>query len=1296
MRLATFFLLAWSALCSGQEVLFQDTFNRADSRNIDATLTGITGSADLNLAADTIYAHGWLDPNALPPTYGVQDGSATNGGGVQILGNQLQLAVGAGTANAFVDRNFTYASILAAGGFSVSVDVAGFGQATSGQGGAIALGMSRAEAAATKDAFNGTTRMSGAFSADIGAVVPSQVTSDFWVALRGDNSLAWGGRTGTVAGVTGLAAKTGTISVNFAVTSFEAGTPVRYEVFLNGVSKGTGSFTWKATNQNYIGLDARDSSLVTFDNFTIATHAPTTTANLVTNPAVVPAAQTAQPVTLSWTTTGLPAGTTYQITADKAVSFPNGGQSGTIAGSTGTANALVNGTLGDTTFTISFSNATATVIATATSVVKQAAPLSTRPNVIVMLVDDMGWADLGCYGSEIPTPNIDALAADGLRFRQLYNGARCSPTRCSILTGLYPQQAAVDPSAPLPNLRTDNNVTFGELLKADGYHTYMAGKWHLGTGDRLPENRGFQQVWRFADGNANNTDQWTQSAYSLISPNGEIAFRDYTGTGKTFYQTDAIGDYALDFINHSNAKGDGAPFAMYLAFGAPHFSIEAPASLSDTYLPTYAQGWDVIRQARYDRQLATGVIDNRYPFPPRGGTGPHQAEGVVGIPAWNTLPADRQADLTHRMALYAAMIHKIDDNVGKVVSKLRETGQIDNTLIFFLSDNGANLEGGVFGNVGDAPLTGAALTNMGQPGQNDGIHYGGGWAHVSNTPLKLFKHFTHEGGTRAPNVIHWPAGFTARNTWVESPAHLVDVVATIVDVTGAPYPQTFNGHAVLPREGVSLVPAFNGQALSERPIFVEHESNRSLRKGRWKLVTENFTAFDNEFTANQKLLYDMDSDPGENRDVAVDQPGKVVELTDQWNAWSTRVGLPVGRLMTAPPANITPAPTAGDLFVDTFNRTAATDIDASPTGMWGSLVPPLGTGVTWFEGFEGSGTADSIQVLDNILQLATGVGMSENGLNHNFIDQEILNAGGFSVSVKVLGLYTDATDTANRYAGFGVGLTAAQASKGNDISGTSPAPIRGSATNPGAASCFVELDYDGNVKLWTGGTLAATVPAGKNTGTLTAAFKCSSFAAGATVTVSVYLDGVKIDLDPATSGTTRTFTWRQADSNYVALSGRSSTYVQVDNFAVRHLPLAYALASERALANGLQGSDSDLSANPDGDRLDNFGEWAFGTNPGRADDDVAATALVLAQPSSGIFKFAHRRLIDRAALGVAYTYLVSEDLVTWQEVTPVDETAIALPLSPGYEAATLSLPPEAVSGKSKVFLKIGAQPAPGS
>jgi hypothetical protein len=255
-------------------VLFSDTFDRADSRNIDASLTGITDNTGSSLAADAAYSQSWLDPNSAAPTYGVQDGVATNGGGAQILSNQLRLAVGAGTSNAYVNHNFINASILAAGGFSVTIDVTGYNQSGSAeQGGGFAIGMSQAEAASARDAWDVNPSMTGAFNIGgvIGNTVPGVIVSDFWIAIRGNNSLAWGGNTGTVSGVTGLAAKTGTINVDFEFADFTLGSLVNYEVSLNSVTQGSGSFAWSGTNENYIGIDARDNTFVGFDNFSVNT-----------------------------------------------------------------------------------------------------------------------------------------------------------------------------------------------------------------------------------------------------------------------------------------------------------------------------------------------------------------------------------------------------------------------------------------------------------------------------------------------------------------------------------------------------------------------------------------------------------------------------------------------------------------------------------------------------------------------------------------------------------------------------------------------------------------------------------------------------------------------------------------------------------------------------------------------------------------------------------------------------------------------------------------------------------------
>ena len=525
--------------------------------------------------------------------------------------------------------------------------------------------------------------------------------------------------------------------------------------------------------------------------------------------------------------------------------------------------------------------------------------MSKRPNIIVILTDDVGWSDLGCYGGEIQTPNLDALAKTGTRFREFYTTPRCAPSRASLLTGQYSHRVAVDPAASLPNLREDNNVTLAEVLRTQGYHTYMAGKWNLGNGARLPENRGFQQVWRFADGNSHSEPQWDIHYYKLVSPDHSVAERPYGG-GTSFYQTDAIGDYSVDFIDHSRKQGDGAPFFIYMAFGAAHFPIGAPKAVADNYVPTYTKGWDVVRHDRYEKQLAQGVIDGRYPFPDRGGTAQLRdgSEPTVELPAWNAIEPDRQADLVRRMSLYAGLVQEMDKNVGKVVDHLREIGQLDNTLILFLSDNGANLEGGEFGTWDreqHPPLTGAALANMGQRGMHDGIRYGAGWAHVSNTPLRLFKHFAQEGGIRTPFIAHWPAGFAGKGAWNEQVGDIIDVMPTAVAASGATYPRAFAGHPVLPEPGVSLLPTLQGATIPERALFVEHEGNRMMRQGKWKLVTKNFELADHSSPANEKELYDLSVDPGESHNVADKNPDVVKQMTKDWDDWAAKDDVPKDR-----------------------------------------------------------------------------------------------------------------------------------------------------------------------------------------------------------------------------------------------------------------------------------------------------------------------------------------------------------------------------------------------------------------
>ncbi|MDR1809519.1 MAG: sulfatase-like hydrolase/transferase [Prevotella sp.] len=540
-----------------------------------------------------------------------------------------------------------------------------------------------------------------------------------------------------------------------------------------------------------------------------------------------------------------------------------------------------------------------------------------KPNIVLILVDDLGWSDFGCYGSEIRTPAIDSLAQNGLRYRQFYNAARSSPSRCALLTGLYTQQVAVNPGGSLPNCRTDNNITIAELLKGNGYRTYMAGKWHLGNADvkRDPVSRGFQHVFGMIENSEEvpNTKFWDISFHNLTSQNNEISWDDYAG--RRFHQTDAIGDYSVRFINHSNSKGDNNPFFLYMAFNAPHFPISGPAEIADKYTDVadsnpgdndfyrYEVGWDSTRTYRFERQKELGVINEHYTLSPRSDA---MNPANTPIPAWNTLNNLRKNDLARRMAVYAAAITQIDDNIKKVVDALRANNQLENTLILIMSDNGGNHEGHLYGN--PTARQPEDLYTMGQandPSSFPRMNLGTGWANVANTPFRLYKHFAHEGGIRTPGIIFYPAQITRPGSWVEQPAHLIDVMATIVDVTGSAYPARFNSHAVLPLEGQSLKPQFTGGSISERSLFVEHESNRAIYVGDYKLVTKNFALSDGSSPAHHLELYNIKTDPCELHNIASEQPEKLREMVAKWNETATRIGVPADRLISSPASGAT-------------------------------------------------------------------------------------------------------------------------------------------------------------------------------------------------------------------------------------------------------------------------------------------------------------------------------------------------------------------------------------------------------
>jgi arylsulfatase len=542
-----------------------------------------------------------------------------------------------------------------------------------------------------------------------------------------------------------------------------------------------------------------------------------------------------------------------------------------------------------------------------------AAPPAPRPNILVILADDLGWSDLGCYGGEIRTPHLDRLAAGGLRFTQCYNSSRCCPSRASLLTGLYPHQAGigrfVGGGDKLPGYRGrlhDRCATLAEVLGPAGSATFACGKWHVG--EPGPVARGFDGFFGFLHG------------YGLDSWNPRMLVRlpattvpRVAASGPSF-ATDTITDSAIDFLAANRAAAK--PWLLYVAYQAPHFPLQAPIALTDRYVPVYDRGWDVLRAERLARMKTLGLVPEDLPLPPRGEIDDHGVARRLGSmtadgrnPAWDSLPGDRRADLARRMAVYAAMVESMDANIGRLVDALQQTGELDHTLILFMSDNGACAEWepfgfdldpadyrdrrpghGVDGATPGKPNVlheGAALAAMGGPAATTLVSYGSGWANLSNTPLALYKHFAHEGGIRTPLIAHWPAMIPDPGGVRQQVAHVMDVMATCVEAAGATYPPASRPDAP-PLEGQSLVPVLKGRAAEPRTLVFEHEHNAAIRRGDWKLVGRGVIAGDEVRRNARWQLFDVATDPAEQHDRAAERPDLVADLAARFAAEAHR------------------------------------------------------------------------------------------------------------------------------------------------------------------------------------------------------------------------------------------------------------------------------------------------------------------------------------------------------------------------------------------------------------------------
>ena len=488
-----------------------------------------------------------------------------------------------------------------------------------------------------------------------------------------------------------------------------------------------------------------------------------------------------------------------------------------------------------------------------------------RPNIVVILVDDMGFADLGCYGSEIPTPNLDALAKNGLRFTQFYNTGRCCPTRASLLTGLYSHQAGIGHMTDdkgVPGYRgrlNDSCVTIGEVLRPAGYFTAMTGKWHVGQNlGVVPWERGFDRSLNAAAGGFYFAGG--DKAKAKLFLNGESIANDDPRLPKDWYSTDLWTTFGLKFIDEALAAKK--PFYLHLCHNAPHFPLQAPADAIAKFRGKYKAGWGALRDARIKRQREMGLIDAAWEKTPR----------PESIKLWKDHMPEEQDRFDHLMAVYAATVHRMDQAIGDLVNGLKDRGVLENTLILFMSDNGGNAESGPKGRTDGDPTQAASNWFCGES-----------WAFLENTPFRKYKHYNHEGGIATPLIAHWPEGIDAKNELRHTPAHLIDIMATCVDVGGASYPKEHNGHAITPMEGTTLKPLLVSPSESlpiSRALFWEHEGNAAVRHGDLKLVRTGRNG--------PWEFYDLKADRTEQHDLATAQPDKVKELAAEWQRWAER------------------------------------------------------------------------------------------------------------------------------------------------------------------------------------------------------------------------------------------------------------------------------------------------------------------------------------------------------------------------------------------------------------------------
>ena len=499
-----------------------------------------------------------------------------------------------------------------------------------------------------------------------------------------------------------------------------------------------------------------------------------------------------------------------------------------------------------------------------------------QPNIVVIMADDAGFSDFGCYGGEIETPVLDKLAANGLRFSQFYNTGRCCPSRAALLTGLYQHQAGMghmtkDRGLPsysgtiLPNV-----PTLAERLRQGGYRTMMTGKWHLGTEPKQsPIARGFDRFY----GTRNFIDSYFTVLEhcpvflddKIVLPGTETPV-NHLHPDQEWYTTDVFTDYALHFMDEAFKKHSNQPIFLYIAHNAPHFPLHAREEDTKKYRGRFRDtGWDKLRQQRYERMIELGLIKKEWALSP------------ADVPKWDTYDAKLRDELDLKMALYSAIIDRMDQNIGRVIEKLRTAGRLDNTLFLFMVDNGVPGTGvhdwrGLFAKNGRHPET--RVDNYSEWGRRGGwsSSSGRGWANLSNAPFRMYKRYTHEGGVATPLIVHWPDGLKDQNKLRHTPSHIIDIAPTCLNAAGL---------STKGMEGQTLLPVFTKDSTQPRTLFWEHEGNRAVRQGDYKLVAQHNTPWE---------LYNMRKDRNELHDLSRSMPQKAAELKKLYEAWAHRVG----------------------------------------------------------------------------------------------------------------------------------------------------------------------------------------------------------------------------------------------------------------------------------------------------------------------------------------------------------------------------------------------------------------------